>query len=55
MLALTVFGAITAAAALVLTSLAMAQLLSRTAPDARKLERSAPAAGRLPWWRRCRV
>ena len=37
MIALTVFGAITAAAALVLTSLAMAQLLSRTAPDALKL------------------
>jgi hypothetical protein len=36
-IALTVFGAITAAAALVLTSLAMAQLLSRTAPDALKL------------------
>ena len=36
-IALTIFGAITAAAALVLTSLAMAQLLSRTAPDALKL------------------
>ena len=36
-IALTVFGAITAVAALVLTSLAMAQLLSRTAPDALKL------------------
>jgi hypothetical protein len=35
--ALTVFGAITAVAALVLTSLAMAQLLGRTAPDALKL------------------
>ncbi len=37
MIALTVFGAITAVAALVLTSLAMAQLLSRTAPDALRL------------------
>ena len=37
MIALTVFGAITAAAALVLTGLAMAQLLSRTAPDTLKL------------------
>ena len=36
-IALTIFGAITAAAALILTSLAMAQLLSRTAPDALKL------------------
>jgi hypothetical protein len=36
-IALTVFGAITAVAALVLTGLAMAQLLSRTAPDARML------------------
>ena len=36
-IALTVFGAITAVAALVLTSLAMGQLLSRTAPDAVKL------------------
>jgi hypothetical protein len=36
-IALTIFGAITAVAALVLTSLAMAQLLSRTAPDARIL------------------
>ncbi len=36
-IALTVFAAITAAAALVLTSLAMAQLLSRTAPDALRL------------------
>ena len=36
-IALTVFGAITAVAALVLTGLAMAQLLSRTAPDALRL------------------
>ena len=36
-IALTIFGAIAAVAALILTSLAMAQLLSRTAPDARKL------------------
>ncbi len=36
-IALTVFGAITATAALVLTGLAMAQLLSRTAPDALRL------------------
>ncbi len=36
-IALTIFGTITAVAALVLTSLAMAQLLSRTAPDARRL------------------
>ena len=35
--ALTIFGVITAMAALVLTSLAVAQLLSRTAPDALKL------------------
>src|SRR3984957_3751362 len=36
-IALPIFGAITAVAALVLTSLAAAQLLSRTAPDARRL------------------
>ena len=36
-IALTIFGAITAVAALVLTSLAAAQLLGRTAPDARRL------------------
>ena len=36
-IALTIFGAITAVAALVLTSLAVAQLLSRTAPDALRL------------------
>jgi hypothetical protein len=36
-IALTLFGGITAVAVLVLTSLAMAQLLSRTAPDALRL------------------
>ena len=36
-IALTIFGATTAVAALVLTSLAAAQLLGRTAPDARRL------------------
>jgi hypothetical protein len=53
-IALIVFAAITAMAALVLTSLAMAQLLSRTAPDALKLRmlgasrRQAALVGALP-------